>query len=99
MLVQLSGDLDIAVKDDLHAKLEEAAQESDVVTIDLARVDYIDSTALGVFVALRNRLRERGGSVKLRSPSRQIRKLLEYAGLDAAFEIADEPRRGQEEAS
>ena len=87
MLVQLSGDLDIAVKDELHAKLEAAAQEADVVAIDLANVDYVDSTALGLFVALRNRLRERGGSVRLCSPSRQVRKLLEYAGLDAAFEI------------
>ncbi|MGZ3499098.1 MAG: STAS domain-containing protein [Vulcanimicrobiaceae bacterium] len=99
MLVQLFGDLDIAVKDELQVKLEAAAQESNIVVIDLSKVEYADSTALGLFVALRNRLRERGGKVQLRAPSRQIRKLLEYAGLDAAFEVVDDGVNTQEEAS
>lgn len=98
MLVQLSGDLDIAVKEELTATLEAAARESDIVAIDLSRVDYADSTALGLFVALRNRLRERGGKVELHSPSRQVRKLLAYAGLDTVFEIFDDSASKEEEA-
>lgn len=85
--VQLSGDVDIAVKDELRAQLDAAAEQSDTVDIDLSKVDYADSTALGLIIALRNRLRERGGTVRLVSPSERVRKLLSYAGLEQAFEI------------
>jgi anti-sigma B factor antagonist len=88
-MVELSGDVDIAVKDDLRARLDAAAKESDSVDIDLSKVEYADSTALGLIIGLRNRLRERGGTVRLVAPSQRVRKLLNYAGLDRAFEIVE----------
>ena len=87
MLLRLSGDVDIAVKEDLRAQLDAAAAESDMVDIDLSEVNYADSTALGLIIALRNKLRERGGKVRLVAPSKRMCKLLEYAGLNQAFEI------------
>lgn len=89
MLVQLSGDVDIAVKDEVNARLEAAAAGADIVDIDLSRVDYADSTALGLFIRLRNRMQERGGTVRLVSPSPHMRKLLDYAGLEHLFEIVE----------
>lgn len=89
VMVELSGDVDIAVKDDLRARLDAAAKESDSVDIDLSKVEYADSTALGLIIGLRNRLRERGGTVRLVAPSQRVRKLLNYAGLDRAFEIVE----------
>jgi anti-sigma B factor antagonist len=85
--VELSGDVDIAIKEELRARLDAAAEQSDSVDIDLSKVDYADSTALGLIIALRNRLRERGGEVRLVAPSERVRKLLNYAGLDQAFTI------------
>lgn len=87
--VELSGEIDIAVKDELRARLDAAAEQSDAVDIDLSKVQYADSTALGLIIALRNRLRERGGTVRLVAPSERMRKLLGYAGLDRAFEIVE----------
>jgi anti-sigma B factor antagonist len=89
MLVKLSGELDIAVKEEVRARLDEAAKESARVDIDLSEVVYADSTALGLFIGLRNRLREAGGDVRLVSPSARMRKLLGYAGLDQFFEIIE----------
>ena len=89
VVVKLSGDIDIAVKDELRERLDAAAEQADTVDIDLSKVDYADSTALGVIIALRNRLRERGGTVRLVSPSQRVRKLLNYAGLDRAFEVIE----------
>jgi anti-sigma B factor antagonist len=87
--VELTGDVDIAVKDELRARLDAAAEQADTVDIDLSKVDYADSTALGLIIALQNRLRERGGTVRLVAPSERVRKLLKYAGLERAFEILD----------
>lgn len=89
MLVQLTGDVDIAVKDEVSARLDAAAAGADVVDIDLSQVDYADSTALGLFIRLRNRMHERGGSVRLVAPSPRMRKLLDYAGLGHVFEIVE----------
>jgi len=87
--VELSGDIDIAVKDELRARLDAAAEQSDCVDIVLSKVDYADSTALGLIISLRNKLRERGGAVRLIAPSQRMRKLLGYAGLDHSFEIIE----------
>ncbi len=90
MLVRLTGELDIAVQDELRAQLDAAAAASDLVEIDLSAVTYADSTALGIFIALRNTLRERGGTLRLVAPSARVLKLLNYAGLDRLFEISEQ---------
>lgn len=87
--VELSGEVDIGDKEELRERLDAAARESDSVDIDLSKLEYADSTALGLFVGLRNRLRERGGRLRLVAPSPRMRKLLNYSGLDQAFEIVD----------
>jgi len=89
VLVRLSGDLDIAVRDELRAQLDAAAEQSSDVFLDMSGVEYADSTALGLFIALRKRLMEKGGQVQLIAPRPQIRKLLGYAGLDQVFPILD----------
>ena len=89
VLVRLSGDLDIAVREELRAQLNDAAERSTALDLDLSAVEYADSTALGLFIALHKRLKAQGGQVQLVAPSPQIRKLLGYAGLDQIFPILD----------
>lgn len=92
MLVELSGDMDFSMKDELATRLGEAAEQSNLVEVDLSRANYVDSTILGLLVALRNRLRDRGGTLRLLSPSPNMRRLLSYAGLDKVFEVVEDPR-------
>lgn len=89
VLVPLSGDLDIAVRDQLRAQLDDAAERSADIFLDLSAVEYADSTALGLFIALHKRLKAKGGQVALVAPSPPIRKLLGYAGLDQVFPILE----------
>lgn len=88
-MVELAGDVDIAVKDELRARLDAAAEQADTIDIDLSKVNYADSTALGLLIALQNRLRQRGGTVRLVAPSERMRRLLNYAGLERSFPIVD----------
>lgn len=88
-MVELAGDVDIAVKDELRARLDAAAEQTDTIDIDLSKVNYADSTALGLLIALQNRLRQRGGTVRLVAPSERMRRLLNYAGLERSFPIVD----------
>ncbi|MDQ2681653.1 MAG: STAS domain-containing protein [Candidatus Eremiobacteraeota bacterium] len=89
MLLELSGDLDLAVKEQLRQQLDAASLGSSEVAVDLSKVDYADSTALGLLVGTRNRLRERGGRLILVAPSTHMLKLLEYAGLASTFDTVD----------
>ena len=59
------------------------------VVLDLSAMSFIDSTGLGVIVGTLKRLREGGGDLVLRSPSRSTRKVLEITGLTRIMEIVE----------
>lgn len=60
------------------------------VTVDLAGVDFVDSTALGILVGGLKRLRQSHGDLMLRSPRPGTRRVLEMTGLTRIFTIRTE---------
>jgi anti-anti-sigma factor len=77
-VVTASGELDLAVRDDLRAVL---ASLTGTVTVDLAEVTFLDSSTIGVFVGAHNRLARDGGALRLRNPQELPRRALELVGL------------------
>jgi anti-sigma B factor antagonist len=57
------------------------------VVLNLARVDYIDSTGLGALVICATSLRKKGGNVKLLNLNRRNIELLVMTKLATVFEI------------
>jgi len=57
------------------------------LVLDMAHVDYIDSTGLGALVMVATSLRRAGGNVKLLSLSRRTIELLVMTKLATVFEI------------
>jgi anti-sigma B factor antagonist len=55
------------------------------VVLDLADLDFIDSTGIGVMVAGAKRLRGDGGDLVIRSPRPPVQKVLQLTGLDRVF--------------
>ena len=73
---------------DLGRLLEQLAQSGHKqVLINLASVDYMDSSGMGALVEGAAKLRAREGELKLSGVPREIVYLLEAANLDKAFEI------------
>jgi anti-sigma B factor antagonist len=68
------------------ALLEALPDNGSVLWIDLAGVGFIDSTGLGVLVAVLKEARERDGEVRLMNAGREVRRLLQVTGLEALFE-------------
>jgi len=88
-VVQVAGDLDIATAPQLrHELLDLIGRSVRIVTVDLAQIDFIDSTGLAVLISGLKRLREGGGDLTLRSPSRTALRLLEITGLSKVFAIS-----------
>ncbi|UQX89016.1 STAS domain-containing protein [Jatrophihabitans telluris] len=90
----LRGDLDLETRSVVLARGNQALQElspGERLVVDLANVGFVDSSGLGVLVALSNEGAARGCPVVMRRPSAAVSKLFELTGLDKAFEI--EPAR------
>ena len=89
-LIALSGEADAATADELRASLQEVLDQgaSDLV-LDLAELELLDSSGLGVLVGVLKRINERQGRMVLRSARGTTRRVFEVSGLDQVFAIAD----------
>jgi anti-anti-sigma factor len=84
-LVQVSGDVDIDVVDELRVALEAAVAARAHVVVDLAGAGTIDSVGLGTLVRARQAARQRDGNLVLAAPSRFVLTVLRTMRLHTAF--------------
>ena len=87
-VLEVAGELDLAYAGELRDKLAEASTPGGHVVVDLGRVEFLDSTALGVLVAAAKRLHGTGGELVVRSPRPHIRRVFELTGLDRVLALA-----------
>ena len=89
-VLRVRGEVDVytspALRDELYRLIDGGATH---VALDLAEMDFIDSSGLGVFVGALKRIRERDGDLELRSLQPSTRKVLEITGLTQVFTISD----------
>ena len=79
----LVGEVDISNAHYFRRQLETALAECrQSITIDLAELNYIDSTGLGVIIGVYGAVKKDGLSVKVLNPRDNVKKLLVISGLD-----------------
>lgn len=99
VVVSLAGELDLYNAEVVRAALLECcAEEPAILVVDLAEVDFIDSTALGVLIEARSRMADRGG-FRLAAPGLETRRALEVSGLDRHFSVHDTVAAALEQGS
>ena len=82
------GELDLHVAPELQDRIDAAVQNgAEVVIVDLSKVTFVDSMALGVLVGAVNRLRRGGRSLRLVVPSPELRRIFEITHLDRVFTL------------
>ena len=85
-LVRLDGRLDASSASDLKDSLKRAAETGTIYqVIDMADVNFIDSSGLSVLVAVYKTVREKGGSIVLVDVGPQVQVALELTRLDQVF--------------
>jgi anti-sigma B factor antagonist len=88
-IIELVGDLDFHTARRLREQLLAAnADGVNEVVLDMAELEFIDSSGLSVLVAGMKRLRDSGGDLTLRSVPDQTRRVLEVSGLSRVLSIA-----------
>lgn len=87
-ILDLSGEVDVYTSPQLKQDLVQLA-ESGVkhVIINLSKVEYLDSTGLGVLIGGLKRMREHDGNMALVGPGMRILRIFEITGLDKIFDI------------
>jgi anti-sigma B factor antagonist len=89
-VLEIGGEIDVYTAPLLRERLIElAAAGSNQVVVDLSRVEFLDSTALGVLAGAHRRLRASAGSLTLVCPHERILKIFRITGLDSVFDIYD----------
>ena len=84
----VTGEVDLDTAGRLqHQLVQLAATDASLVTVDLANTDFMDSTGLHVLVVAMKRLREKGGDLVVRAPSRKIARVLELSGLTSVIKV------------
>jgi anti-sigma B factor antagonist len=82
-LVSVAGELDLHTSERLRRAIGEATTDGpDTVVVDLSRVGFIDSTAVGVLVQQTKRLEGRGRSLLLVTNDPRTLRVFEVTGLD-----------------
>jgi anti-sigma B factor antagonist len=79
--IQVEGEVDLAVADQLAQALERAASEHDRVLIGLQRCEFIDSAAIAILLRAHRKMAAEGRSVVAYGPSNQVRRILSITGL------------------
>lgn len=86
-VLRLAGEIDIANSEALVATALLAIGSGHVTTliVDLSGVDFLDSTALGALVRIRNGAQAQGCEVRVQGASRRVAKLFAITALDTVF--------------
>lgn len=85
-VLRLSGELDMASAPLLAQELERTAdRDVDRVVVDVAELEFCDSSGLAVLMSWHQRCEERGRQLVLRSPQPSLVRLLEITAVDGAI--------------
>ena len=82
LLIAINGPMELhTVKDLQNAIIELNTTVNKDVTIDLANVDYIDSTGISILIMLNRQQKQKGKALKIRNAASRVMNLLELSSL------------------
>lgn len=85
--LRIDGRFDFNMHRSFRELYECAPPEIAHYVIDLSKTDYMDSSALGMLLLLREHVQGERGRVRIVNGNHEIRKILEIANFDKLFEI------------
>lgn len=98
VLVRLAGECDLAVAEQLTDTLLAAVARVPLVVVDVAALDFLDSTGLHGLVTAHHAARDRGGRLHVVNPTGAVATVLDLTGVAALLSpdgtALDQPARG-----
>ena len=86
--ISLKGELDVSTADKLKEYLHNLADEKILdMKINLDKLDYIDSTGLGVMIGVLKKLKTDNKEIHILNPKSNVKKIFTITGLDEIFKM------------
>lgn len=87
-VLEVGGEIDVYTAPRLRERLLELVSAgTQHIVVDMERVEFLDSTGLGVLVGGLKRIRAQGGSLVLVCDQERILKIFRITGLERVFDI------------
>jgi anti-sigma B factor antagonist len=84
----VAGEVDLATSPELRRALFDALDAGFVdLPVDMAAVELIDATGIGVLVSAANRAQRAGGRVTVRKPSGVVERVLAAVDLERVIQV------------
>ncbi len=85
-VIEVGGEIDVLTAPKLREAVIDAVGRGRLnLIIDVQKVDFLDSTGLGVLVGALKRVRADGGSLDIVCTHARLLKIFEITGLDKVF--------------
>ncbi len=85
--ISVSGRFDFGIHQQFRQVTDVGAQVIKQIELDLARTEYLDSSALGMLLVLRDKVGENKNAVKIKNAKPDVVKILKIANFDKLFSI------------
>jgi anti-sigma B factor antagonist len=86
--LELEGEVDVYTAPLLRQEImDQVDKGTKFILVHLEKVEYLDSTGLGILIGGVKRLKEQGGALKLVGPSPRISRIFDITGLNRIFDV------------
>jgi anti-sigma B factor antagonist len=86
-LLELHGEIDMESVEALSARTDRLVAEGHGLTLDLAGVEFIDSSGLRLLIGIDGDLRRGGQRLVIRRPSPPVQRILQITALERWLQI------------
>jgi len=85
--IKINGRFDFGVHNEFREATKLAEKGIKLIEVDLANTDYLDSSALGMLLVLRDKLAGDKNAVQIKNARNDVKKILEIANFDKLFAL------------
>ncbi|MFW5442984.1 MAG: STAS domain-containing protein [Methylococcaceae bacterium] len=87
LTIKISGRFDFGAHQDFRQASDQASKNVNKIIVDMGAVDYVDSSALGMLLVLRDKVGESKSAVVIKNVKAEVRKIFEIANFDKLFTL------------
>lgn len=85
--ISVSGKFDFQLYDEFRSAYDETSGQGVHYVVDLAQTDYLDSSALGMLLLLREHAGGEGAKIDIINTSADVKKILDVANFGKLFKV------------
>lgn len=86
--IKINGRFDFGVHNDFREATKLLDGGVKLIEVDLAGTDYMDSSALGMLLVLRDKMAGDKSAIRIKNARDEVKKILEIANFDKLFTLS-----------